>query len=142
MENKKPISITIEATIDAPVEKVWQFWNDPQHITQWNAASDDWHCPHSTVELKVGGKFSSTMAAKDGSMSFDFGGIYTAIEKHQLIEQKLEDERKVKIQFLSQNGKTKVIETFDAEGENTIEMQKNGWQAILDNFRRHVEKNK
>ncbi|MEQ8361869.1 MAG: SRPBCC family protein [Cyclobacteriaceae bacterium] len=134
-------NITIETTINAPVEKVWKLWNDPHHIKQWNAASDDWHTTHSEVDLKVGGKFSSTMAAKDGSMSFDFDGKYTAVNEHQLIEQVLGDGRKVRVEFLAQNDKTKVIETFEAESTNPLEMQRGGWQAILDNFKKHVENN-
>lgn len=142
METKKPISITIEAIISAPIEKVWKTWNDPEHIKQWNHASDDWYAPHSEVDLRIGGEFKCTMAAKDGSMSFDFGGIYTNIIKHQLIEQTLGDGRKVKTEFSVQNGRTKVVETFEAETENSIEMQRGGWQAILDNFKKHVENNK
>ena len=138
METKE--SITIETTIDAPIEKVWQLWNDPNHIKQWNAASDDWHTTKSSVDVRVGGKFSSTMAAKDGSMSFDFAGVYTAVSKNQLIEQKLEDGRKLRVAFSSENGKTKVVETFEAESENSVEMQRAGWQAILDNFKKHVER--
>ncbi|MBX2941316.1 MAG: SRPBCC family protein [Cyclobacteriaceae bacterium] len=136
-----PTSITIEVTVNAPIEKVWKFWNNPDHIKQWNAASDDWHTTHSEVDLKVGGKFSSTMAAKDGSMSFDFGGVYTLIKEHQLIEQRLGDERKVRVEFKPQNGKTKIIETFEAESTNPVEMQREGWQAILNNFKKHVEAN-
>ncbi|MFZ1807472.1 MAG: SRPBCC family protein [Cyclobacteriaceae bacterium] len=134
-------NITIETIINAPVEKVWKLWNDPDHIKQWNAASDDWHTTQSSVDLRVGGKFSSTMAAKDGSVSFDFNGKYTAVNEHQLIEQELGDGRKVKVEFFSENGKTKVVETFEAEGTNPIEMQRGGWQAILDNFKKHVEAN-
>ncbi|GAB1444817.1 SRPBCC family protein [Flammeovirgaceae bacterium] len=136
-----PTSITIEVTVNAHIEKVWKFWNNPDHIKQWNAASDDWHTTHSEVDLKVGGKFSSTMAAKDGSMSFDFGGVYTLIKEHQLIEQRLGDERKVRVEFKPQNGKTKIIETFEAESTNPVEMQREGWQAILNNFKKHVEAN-
>mgnify|MGYP000853278384 CR=1 FL=1 len=133
-------NITIEATINAPVEKVWKLWNDPNHIKQWNAASDDWHTPRSSVDLRVGGKFSSTMAAKDGTMSFDFAGVYTTVNKNQLIELTIEDGRKVRVEFSSENGKTKVVETFEAENTNPLEMQRGGWQAILDNFKKHVER--
>jgi uncharacterized protein YndB with AHSA1/START domain len=134
-------TIKIETTINAPVEKVWKLWNDPHHIKQWNAASDDWHTTHSEVDLKVGGKFSSTMAAKDGSMSFDFNGEYTTVSEPKLIEQLLGDGRKVRVEFIAQNGQTKVVEAFEAERTNSLEMQRGGWQAILDNFKKHVESN-
>jgi len=133
-------SITIETTINSPLEKVWKLWNDPHHIKQWNAASDDWHTTQSSIDLRVGGKFSSTMAAKDGSMSFDFAGVYTAVSKTQLIEQTLDDGRKLRVEFSSENGKTKVVETFEPESTNSLEMQRGGWQAILDNFKKHAER--
>ena len=140
MKTDNPAPITIEATVNAPVEKVWKLWNDPLHIKQWSAASEDWHTPRSAIDLRIGGRFASTMAAKDGSMAFEFGGIYTNIKEHRLIEQKLDDERKVKVEFKPDGGKTKVVEAFDAESTNPVEMQRAGWQAILDNFKKHVER--
>jgi len=136
-ENTTPI--TIEATVNAPVDKVWECWNNPDHITKWAFASPDWHAPKADNDLRVGGTFSTTMAAKDGSMSFDFGGTYTAIEQNKLIEYSIADGRKVKILFEADGDKTKITETFDPEGTNPIEMQKGGWQAILDNFKKHAE---
>jgi len=133
-------SITIEATVNAPVEKVWKIWTDPRHITQWNNASDDWHTPKAENDVKVGGHFSFTMAARDGSASFDFGGKYTQVNKHKLIEYTMEDGRTAKIVFTMLGDQTKVVETFDAENENPIEMQRGGWQAILNNFKKHTER--
>lgn len=133
-------TIKIETTINAPVKNVWKLWNDPNHIIQWNTASNDWHTTHSEVDLRVGGKFSSTMAAKDGSMSFDFNGEYTTVSEAKLIEQLLGDGRKVRVEFIAQNDQTKVVETFEAESTNSLEMQRAGWQAILDNFKKHAER--
>jgi uncharacterized protein YndB with AHSA1/START domain len=132
-------SITVETTVNAPVEKVWTCWNEPKHITQWCAASDDWHAPQAENDLRTGGKFSTTMAAKDGSFSFDFGGVYTNVEANKLIEYNIADGRKVKITFSAKGNETTVVETFDPESENPIEMQRGGWQAILDNFKKYTE---
>ena len=131
--------ITIQASIHAPVEKVWQYYTEPLHIMQWNHASDDWHCPKAENDLVVGGKFSSTMAAKAGSFSFDFAGSYDAIDLHKLIAYSLGDARHVEVHFDGQSEKTNMMIIFDAEQMNPEEMQKAGWQAILDNFRKHVE---
>jgi uncharacterized protein YndB with AHSA1/START domain len=139
MEAAEKTTITIEALVNAPVEKVWKYWTEPKHITQWAFASDEWSAPKATNDVKVGGKFSTTMAAKDGSMSFDFGGVYTAVELNKLIAYNMDDARKAKITFASEGGKTRIVESFEAEGENSVEMQRGGWQAILDNFRKHVE---
>jgi len=133
--------ITIEATINAPVEKVWEFWNNPEHIKKWAFASPEWHAPKAENDLRVGGVFSTTMAAKDGSMSFDFGGTYDTVEENKLIAYRLEDGRKVKIVFEAAGDTTNITETFDPETQNPIEMQKGGWQAILDNFKKHTEEN-
>lgn len=137
MENT---AITIEATVNAPVTKVWQYWNEPAHIKQWAFAADTWHAPNAVNDLRVGGKFSTTMAAKDCSASFDFCGIYTDIIENELIAYEMEDSRKVKITFSEQNGVTHVVETFDPENENPLEMQRDGWQAILNNFKAHAER--
>jgi uncharacterized protein YndB with AHSA1/START domain len=141
MEAKEKTSITVEATVNAPVEKVWKLWAGPEHITKWCAASDDWHAPKATNDLREKGKFSTTMAAKDGSMSFDFGGTYNTVKSNQLIEYTMDDGRKAKIVFTGSDNSTKVTETFEAESVNPIEMQRGGWQAILDNFKKYVESN-
>jgi len=136
----EPINIiTVETTVQTSVEKVWEFWTEPTHITKWNAASDDWHTPHAENDLRVGGKFLSRMEAKDGSFGFDFGGIYDEVLLHKVIAYTLGDGRKVKITFQSQENETEVIVTFDAETENPIEFQQQGWQAILDNFKKYAE---
>jgi uncharacterized protein YndB with AHSA1/START domain len=132
-------TITVENTVNAPVEKVWAFWTTPKHIEKWNNASEDWHTPHAENDLRVGGKFLSRMEAKDESFGFDFIGVYDEVEENKTIVYSLEDERKVKITFVNENNATKIIESFDAEDENSIELQKSGWQAILDNFKKYVE---
>jgi uncharacterized protein YndB with AHSA1/START domain len=134
--------ITVETTVQAPVNKVWEFWTEPTHITKWNNASDDWHTPIAENDLQVGGKFLTRMEAKDGSFGFDFGGVYDDVRLHEAISYTLGDGRQVKITFVSQGNDTKVIEAFDAENTNPIEMQKAGWQAILDNFKKYTENSK
>lgn len=133
--------ITIDANCKAPVEKVWKAWTTPGDILQWNNASEDWHTTNAENDLRVGGKFSSRMEAKDGSVGFDFWGVYDEVKPNELLEYTLGDGRKVKIIFTAHGDETKIIETFDAESENSIEMQKIGWQAILDNFKKYVELN-
>jgi uncharacterized protein YndB with AHSA1/START domain len=133
------IKITIEASINASLEKVWENWTEPKHITQWNNASDDWHTPHAENDLRVGGKFLSRMEAKDGSFGFDFEGVYSEVIPFEKIKYGLADGRVVET-FFTQNGETTTITThFDAENENPIEMQKGGWQAILNNFKKYTE---
>jgi uncharacterized protein YndB with AHSA1/START domain len=139
METTNKTSITIETTVNAPVEKVWELWTGPEHIMRWNNASDDWHTPSAENDLRVGGTFTSRMEAKDGSMGFDFGGIYDEVKTYETIAYTLGDERKVKVNFYPEQGVTKVIETFEAESTNSIELQRNGWQAILDNFKKYTE---
>jgi uncharacterized protein YndB with AHSA1/START domain len=134
-------SITVQATVNAPAEKVWQYWNEPQHITKWCQASDDWHAPHAENDLKVYGQLKTTMAAKDGSFSFDFGGVYTKVEPHKTIEFTMGDGRKVQVHFKEENNATEVTEIFDAESTHSIEMQRGGWQAILNNFKKYTENN-
>jgi uncharacterized protein YndB with AHSA1/START domain len=131
--------ITVETTVQAPVEKVWKYWNEPAHIMNWAHASDDWHAPRAENDLRTGGTFSTTMAAKDGSFSFDFGGVYDRVDEHKHISYTLGDGRTVDIIFDAQDGATKVIETFEAEEMNPVEMQRGGWQAILDNFKKYTE---
>ena len=134
-------AITISATINAPLDKVWNYWTSPEHIMQWNNASEDWHTPHAENDPRTGGKFLSRMAAKDGSFSFDFAGEYTHVEEQKSLEYKLGDEREVKVLFEGDGNTTTVTETFDPEGMNPIDMQRAGWQAILDSFKRHTENN-
>jgi uncharacterized protein YndB with AHSA1/START domain len=133
--------ITVEATIDAPVAKVWEYWGEPRHITKWCNASDDWHAPKAENDLREGGKFSTRMEAKDGSFGFDFGGVYDVVKKNERIEYTIGDGRKVWITFSGQGNTTKVVETFEAESQNPVEMQQGGWQAILDNFKKYTETN-
>ena len=133
--------ITVENVINAPRDQVWKFWTRPEHIVKWNHASDDWHTTFAENDLRNGGKFLSRMEAKDGSFGFDFEGVYENVETNEVIEYIMTDARKVKITFISRGNSTKIMETFDAEDTNPIEMQKDGWQSILDNFKRYVEKN-
>lgn len=141
MDTIEKTAITVEATIKAPVEKVWKYWNEPKHITKWCAASDDWHAPFAESDLRVGGEFKTTMAAKDGSFSFDFGGVYTKVQENKALDYTIGDGRKVQVTFSGNGNETKVIETFEAESQNPIEMQRGGWQAILDNFKKYTEGN-
>lgn len=139
MDSNQKALITIETLVNAPIEKVWKCWSEPQHITQWNNASDDWYSPQAENNLKEGGTFTTTMAAKDGSVSFDFGGVYTKVEEHQLIEYKINDGRSVQIKFSSNGTQTQVTETFEAEDMHSHELQKEGWQSILNNFKKYTE---
>ncbi|MEH6763251.1 MAG: SRPBCC family protein [Aequorivita antarctica] len=133
--------ITVESTVNAEPKKVWEYWNQPEHITNWNFASPDWHCPKATNDLRVGGKLSSRMEAKDGSFGFDFNVIYDEVVPQKKISYTMEDGRKATTTFEDLGGKTKVITTFDSESENPLEMQRSGWQAILDNFKKYTEHN-
>lgn len=137
MENNNPI--TVKTTVNAPIGKVWEYWTAPEHITQWAFASDDWECPAAENDVRVGGKAMTTMAAKDGSASFDIIATYTAVKEPELIEYDMEDGRHVRIEFAQHADATEIVETFDPEQENTEELQREGWQAILDNFKKHVE---
>ena len=132
------MKITVETTIAAPIEQVWSAWNTPEDIEQWNAASDDWHTTKSVVNLCVGGTYSSRMEAKDGSFGFDFVGTYTKVVEHKLIESAFGD-RTLVVEFLPTHDAVTVRETFDAETTHPVEQQRAGWQAILDNFKRHTE---
>jgi uncharacterized protein YndB with AHSA1/START domain len=135
------IKITIDATISANIPKVWEYWTTPKHITKWNFASDDWHCPKAENDLRVGGKLKSRMESKDGSFGFDFEAFYDEIIDYKKISYTMTDGRQAITNFEIQNGKTKVSTTFDAEKENPVEMQRTGWQAILNNFKKYVESN-
>lgn len=136
----KPV-ITVENTINAPVEIVWEYWTKPEHITKWNSASPDWHTPKAENDLRPGGRFVSRMEAKDGSMGFDFGGTYDVVTDNEYIEYTMDDTRKAKINFSSDDEKTHVTVKFEAESENPVEMQQAGWQAILDSFKKYTEAN-
>lgn len=131
--------ITVETTVQVPADKAWLYWTEPEHITKWNTASDDWHTPSATNDLREGGSFTSRMEAKDGSIGFDFGGTYTKVTPHEHIAYTMDDGRNVTVTFTEQNGETHIVETFDPEQENSIEMQQQGWQAILDNFKTYAE---
>lgn len=133
--------ITIENTVNAPVEKVWKYWNEPDHIIKWNSASPDWHTPWAKNDLRVGGTLTARMEARDGSFGFDFAGVYDEIKPNEYIEYTLGDGRKVKINFTSSGNATHIVESFDAETENSEEMQRMGWQAILDSFKKYTEAN-
>lgn len=133
------MDISIEITVDAPLERVWQAWTSPRDIIHWNFASDDWCCPRADVDLQEGGKFDYRMEAKDGSIGFDMEGVFTAIQPQKSIQYNLTDGRKVNVEFSETPSGVLVHETFEAETENSTELQRVGWLSILDNFRRHVE---
>ena len=131
--------IKIEALVHILVEKVWAAWTEPQHITNWAFASDDWHAPHAENDLRVDGRFSTTMAAKDGSFSFDFGGVYTEVKPLESIKYTMDDGRVSDITFTQQGNATYIVQNFEAETENPVELQQGGWQAILNNFKKYAE---
>lgn len=136
--------ITIQVNIDSAIEKVWEFYIQPEHIVKWNNASEDWHTPHAENDLRVGGRFLSRMEAKDGSAGFDFEGTYDAVETYAQLAYTMDDGRQVSVDFISdsedsENAETKVIVTFDPESTNSLDMQREGWQAILNNFKKYVE---
>lgn len=130
--------ITIETIVVKPIDEVWEKWTLPKHIIEWNNASEDWYTPSAVNDLRVGGAFTYKMAARDGSYSFDFNGIYDEVIMEKKIAYTLDDGRKVVVEFTEVNGRVKIVETFEAEESNSLEMQRAGWQAILDNFNRYV----
>ncbi len=132
-------TITVTTTVNAPLSKVWQYFTQPEHIMNWNNASPDWHCPAATNNLVAGGEFHYTMAAKDGSYSFDFNGTYEGLEKESVIVYFIEDGRKVIVTFEETAEGVLVTEVFEPEEVNSMELQKMGWQAILDNFKKYTE---
>lgn len=140
MEKTKSTPITVETLVHAPVETVWEYWIKPEHIMNWNTASKDWFTPSAENDLKAGGKFSWRMEAKDGSNGFDFAGVYDEVRDRELISSTLGDGRKVQVKFIPQGNDTRIVEVFDAEHINAVEPQRAGWQAILTNFKRYVEK--
>lgn len=132
--------ITVGSIVNKPIQQVWDFWTSPEHIVNWNFASPDWHCPHAEHNLEIGGKLKYTMAAKDGSMQFDYTGTFTQIEPHKLLAYQLDDSRKVTITF-NHGDSTEVAETFELETINSEELQQQGWQAIFEQFKSYVEAN-
>jgi uncharacterized protein YndB with AHSA1/START domain len=133
-------SITVETVVHAPIATVWRCWTEPTHIMQWNSASPDWHTPRATNDLREGGTFTARMEAKDGSMGFDFAGTYTKILEHEEIAYTMgESGRNVTVLFAETADGTRVTEIFDPETENPPEMQRQGWQSILDSFKKHAE---
>ncbi|MFP4975227.1 SRPBCC family protein [Paenibacillus sp. CN-4] len=139
MGTNHPTKITVQTVVQAPVEKVWSYWTEPKHIMKWNQASEDWHVPNAENDLRAGGKFLTRMEAKDGSMGFDFAGVYDEVEPLKWISYTIGDGRKVEITFTGQDTETKVVETFDAENTHPVEFQQAGWQAIIDNFKKYTE---
>lgn len=137
MEQKTPI--TVETVVNAPIEKVWEAWVRPEHIVKWAFAQDDWEAPSAENDVRVGGRFKTVMAAKDKSKSFDFTGTYTDVKEHELIEYDMSDGRHVKVEFTKLPEGVKVTETFDPESENPQDLQRSGWQAILNNFKTYAE---
>lgn len=132
-------TITVETTVNAPEAKIWQYWTEPEHITKWNNASDDWHTPRAENDLKAGGRFNFRMEARDGSMGFDFQGTYDKVEPNKQIAYTIGDGRKVNITFEPEGKSTKIVETFEAETTHSVDMQRDGWQAILNNFKKYTE---
>jgi uncharacterized protein YndB with AHSA1/START domain len=141
MEMTQHTTITVETTIKAPVAKVWKYWSTPAHITKWCSASDDWHAPFAENDSQTGGKFLTRMEAKDGSFGFDFGGVYDEVRENEYIQYTLGDGRKVVIEFTPIGKHTRIAETFDMENTHSEEMQRGGWQSILDNFKKYMEGN-
>lgn len=139
MEQQERVQITVETTVSVKPTQAWEYWTEPKHITKWNQASEDWHTPWAETDLRVGGKFSSRMESKDGKYGFDFGGIYDTVESPHLLASTLGDGRTVRVVFDPVAEGTKVTETFEAESENSMELQRQGWQAILDSFRNYIE---
>ena len=141
MDTNGKTTITVRVLIDSPIDRVWKIWTTPEDIVKWNYASEDWHSPQVYNDLRAGGTFNYRMEARDGSYGFDFKGIYSKVNINELIEYTIDDSRKVKINFSTLDGKTEIVETFEAENVNSFDMQRDGWQAILDNFKKLVENN-
>lgn len=135
-------AIVIRAVVKAPIAKVWEYWNGPEHITGWAFAQDDWEATTAENDLRVGGKFKTRMQSKDGKEGFDFEGTYEVVKEYELIEYTMSDGRHVKTEFEQTPNGVRVTETFEPEDKNPLEVQRSGWQAILDNFKKYVESNK
>lgn len=134
------LMIQVQVVVAAPMNVVWEAWTLPEHIVQWNMASADWHCPRASNDVQVGGRLSATMAARDGSMEFDFGGTYTIVEVGKRLAFVMDDHRRVEIDFSTTEGGVNIIERFDSDGQYPVELQQQGWQAILENFKNHAER--
>ena len=141
MQTNNKTNITVETTVNVPVKKAWAYFTKPEHITKWNFASDDWHCPEVKNDLRPGGKLFARMEARDESFGFDFEAVYDTVEPNKEIEYTIADGRKVHIYFTEQGDATRVTEIFEAENTNPIDMQKTGWQAIMDNYKKYTENN-
>jgi len=133
--------ITVKNRVRASSEKVWDLWTSPEHIVQWNSPSPDWHSPKAENDIRPGGQFNIRMEARDGSFGFDFEGTYDEVIPHKLIAYTMGDGRKVETTFMEEGSETGIVTTFDPENQNPIEMQRGGWQAILDNFKAYAENN-
>lgn len=142
MQTNNLTRITVEATVNAPAEKVWEYWTAPEHITRWYHASDDWHAPAAENDLRSGGKFKTVMASRDGKTSFDFEGVYDEVETQKSIIYTMSDGRSVTIRFTPEESGVRVTESFDAEDSHSAEVQRAGWQAILNNFKKYAEAGK
>ncbi len=141
MDKQDKVFITVNTKVKAPIKNVWKSWTEPKDVMQWNNASPDWHTPKAINDLKVGGKFVYRMEAKDGSFGFDFNGVYDEVKLQEKIVYTIEGGRKVEVTFKAEGFVTEVTETFEAETENSVELQRSGWQTILDNFARYTEEN-
>lgn len=141
MESQAKTQITVETTVNVTVEKAWECFTKPEHITKWNFAIDSWHSPSTQNDLRKGGNFNYRMEAKDGSFGFDFAGKYDDVQENKHIAYTMGDDRKATIDFIPEGNQTRIVETFEAENQNDIEMQRGGWQAILDNFKKYTESN-
>lgn len=141
MENKEKTKITVSTSVNAKPEKVWKYWTEPQHITQWCTASADWHTPRAENDVTEGGRFVTRMEAKDGSMGFDFGGTNNIVREREYLSYTMDDGRTAEVIFTPVGSHVEITETFEAEDVNPVEMQRSGWQAILDNFKKHTEEN-
>jgi uncharacterized protein YndB with AHSA1/START domain len=139
METPERTKIAVEVFVNAPLDKVWECWTDAKHIVNWNFASDDWHTPKTENDLRPGGKFTARMEAKDGSYGFDFEGTYDEVIEKEIIAYTLGDGRAVVIKFTDTGNETHIAETFEGEDVNPVEMQREGWQSILNNFKRYTE---
>lgn len=142
MADNNKAKVTVEVEIHAPIKKVWEMWTKPEHIVKWNSASEDWHSPKAENDVREGGKFNIRMESKDGKEGFDFSGTYDEVAVEDFISYTMDDGRRVDVSFEDDGDKTHVTETFEAEDDNSIEVQKGGWQAILNNFKKYVESNK
>jgi uncharacterized protein YndB with AHSA1/START domain len=139
MDTSEKTIITVAVKVNVPVDKAWKLWTDPKHIIRWNNASPDWHTPKAENDLRVGGKFLSRMEARDGSAGFDFTGEYTRVDQYKVIEYFIADGRKVNISFVSDGNSTEITESFETEEVNSLELQKAGWQSIMNNFKSYSE---